>query len=42
LDFKERDLHEKLIDHINKGENGPNNWLGQNNATPATDPAKAA
>lgn len=28
LDFKEREIHDILIDHINKGENGPNNWLG--------------
>jgi hypothetical protein len=34
LDFKEREVHEVLIDHINKGENGPNNWLGQNATSP--------
>jgi hypothetical protein len=41
LEFKEREVHEILIDHINKGENGPNNWLGLN-ATNPTDPNKAA
>jgi hypothetical protein len=27
LDFREREVHAKLIEHINRGENGPNNWL---------------
>ena len=30
LDFKDQEVHAQLLDNINHGQNGPNNWAGTN------------